>query len=396
MKEAVTRLLAPATPGTAVARRPPSKPMSTTSTRRSRASARPAAARAMARRASSRGARRSSSSSRSAEPGGSPAVADGHQQDLALARRLRTPRSGRAPRPSTRRGSRSAPGDGRRPRRRGWRCRRVARRSSGPGGSPAPRRTASTVGSRSIDVIVNGSVVWGVAERSRQPLRRAASASGPTARSDAAIATRRCGRRAPGDQARQAPDRAGAGDSERSGELRVARRRPLEQETNDRVDIDAGRHRQRPDQSPSMANAGDEGNRRGGRAKVEGEEGSRVARHALMLPALPPGRPRSGIRPQPVRRSDGSGQGGRVSTRARAPQGASANGASRSNARMGRPSGDRYASQVISSSSSSSRAISCSIPASSARISEAPANPPPNRPRRTGSKKSIALAPSGR
>ena len=58
--------------------------------------------------------------------------------------------------------------------------------------------------------------------------------------------------------------------------------------------------------------------------------------------------------------------------------------------------GDRQASQVISSSISSSRAISSSIPASSARISDADASSPPNSPRSTGSKKSIALAPSGR
>ena len=154
----------------------------------------PAAARAIARRASSRGARRSSSSSRSARAG---RVAGGRrrrQQDLALAlpfvasnrlsssaiepARITLSSGRRAATAATRLATSSR-----------------ARRSSGPGGSPAPRRTASTVGSRSIDVIVSGSAVWGLADddaasRSGGRPRRA----GATARSDAAIAARRCGR----------------------------------------------------------------------------------------------------------------------------------------------------------------------------------------------------------
>ena len=54
---------------------------------------------------------------------------------------------------------------------------------------------------------------------------------------------------------------------------------------------------------------------------------------------------------------------------------------------------------MTSSSSSSSLAISCSMPASSARISVAPANPPPNRPcspgRRTASRSRRAVGTAG-
>ena len=267
-----------------------------------------------------------------------------------------------------------------------------ARRSSGPGGSPAPRRTASTVGSSSIVVIASGSAVWGLAATTRQPLRRAASSSGATARSDAAIAARRCGRALWATSRGRSAGRPGPIDAERASQLGVARPGPGQQQPNEGVDIDAGGHGERPDQAPSVANPGNERDRRGGGTQIEGEEGSRVARHPVMLPAIAPRWRSASCQP------DRAGRGpagiltclsvrspqGRFRARERAHSKVREGARGDGNAAMGRPSGDRQASQVISSSSSSSRAISCSMPASSARISEAPAKPPPNRPPQDG------------
>src|SRR6185503_17679570 len=98
----------------------------------------------------------------------------------------------------------------------------------------------------------------------------------------------------------------------------------------------------------------DHGGGDGGGALVEGQEGARLAGHPPMLPgATPMGFGRESVRP---------GQ----------------------------------ASQTISSSDSSSRAMSSSMPVSSARISLAEARSPPKSPRSTGSKNSIAFEPSAR
>ena len=238
MKEALTRLRAPATPGIAVARRPPSKPMSTISIRRSSASARPAAARAIARRASSRGARRSSSSSRSAEPGGSPAVATGASRTspwrspsgrLEAAELLRH-RSGEDDGQL-----RAAGGDGgdkardvvdRSPLVRAGRLARAEEHGVDRGVEEhrRHRQWVRRLGRcrRGLPAAPPG----GLGERRRPPAR--------TPRSRRVAAAARSGR--PGAagsltaSARPIPERA--------GKLRVGRRRPLEQETNDGVDID--------------------------------------------------------------------------------------------------------------------------------------------------------------
>ena len=120
------------------------------------------------------------------------------------------------------------------------------------------------------------------ASRSAGRPRRAA----PTARSDAAIAARRCGRALRATRRGRSVDRAGAtsdaADRASSGSPAA---RPLEEQADDRVDVDAGGHRQGADQAPAMAKPGDERDRRGGGAKVEGEEGSRIAGHPSCYPA---------------------------------------------------------------------------------------------------------------
>ena len=245
IRAAVTSAGAPPAPGEAIARRPPLKPMSTTSMRRSSVSASAAAPRAIARRASSRGARTSSSSSRSADPGGSPAAADGASRTSPW----------RSPSVVSKRGSCSDIAPARRIVSSGRRIAAAAtsaatssipRRSSGPGGSPAPTSTASTDGSRTAAVIASGSITSGLTGLTRQPVRRAASASGVTARSEAATATSRCGRHAPGDQAGQRGGGPAAVVAERPGQLRVGRLGPLQQQADDRVGVDRRGHRQEP------------------------------------------------------------------------------------------------------------------------------------------------------
>ena len=229
--------------------------------------------------------------------------------------------------------------------------RRAARRP--PADRRHPTRIAPTSASRSSVVIASGSVDSALPETVRQPLRDAVATSGASARSDAATTASGAAR---GSRPRGAAGRpaAAAPDVERRGQPGSARDDAVAEDADRRP-----RRRRRPAspasrQAPAAADPPDQrGGDRGG-ARIEGEEGSRLARHPAMLP----GRAGTGrSRGRPAR----SGVPGRSLRRV-----------------------------------SSSRAISSSIPVSSARISLAEARSPPKTPRRTGSKNSIAFAPSAR
>ena len=286
MRAAVTSAGAPPAPGEAIARRPPLKPMSTTSTRRSSVSASAAAPRAIARRASSRGARTSSSSSRSADPGGSPAAADGASRTSPW----------RSPSVVSKRGEllrhRAGEED---------RQLRAANRGGGDerGDVLDP---AALVGSgrltRADEHGVDRRVEDGGGHRERVHrvgADRADAPAGPPGR----VGERRdgpirggdgdesLGRHAPGDQAGQRRGGPAAVVAERPGQLRVGRLGPLQQQADDRVGVDRRGHRQGADQAPAMADSCDQRGRGGGSPEVEGEEGSGIG-HSVIVPAWSP------------------------------------------------------------------------------------------------------------
>ncbi len=157
------------------------------------------------------------------------------------------------------------------------------RRSSAAGGSPEPTRTADTSWSRSIVDIASWSFDSELVETTRQPLRDAVATSGASARSEAATTARRRG----AWLATSSRGRSVASPTRRS---RAAASRLLRgdgtipQGRDDGLDIGAGRHRQRTDETPAAADPTDHrGGDRGG-ARVEGDEGSGLARHGCMLP----------------------------------------------------------------------------------------------------------------
>ena len=94
-------------------------------------------------------------------------------------------------------------------------------------------------------------------------------------------------RHAAGDQAGQRRGGPAAVVAERPGQLRVGRLGPLEQQADDRVDVDRRGHRQGADQAPAMADPSDQRGRGGGSPEVEGEEGSGI-RHSVIVPAWSP------------------------------------------------------------------------------------------------------------
>ena len=259
------------------------------------------------------------SRSRSGAPA-APSRAAGAEQDLARA-------GGRVAerRDAVRHGAgqdrRGGPGCARRPRRRATSARVMRARSSAPGGSPAPARTPSTAGSSSSAVIASGSVVSALARSTRQPLRAAVATSGASARSEAATTPRRA--RCRGSHARPpgSPSTcAGSMPSRRASAGAAAANRSTTSEVAASSATAAGQG-DRADQAPACADPTDERGTAGRAPAVEGQEGPWFGGHRR-------------------HRTRGAGR---------------------------RPRGQ--ASQAISSSSSSSRAISSSMPVSSARIS---------------------------
>ena len=225
---------------------PAVEPMSTTSTRRSSVSARAAA---RADRPSRVVPRRPNVVEQLAqgEPGRVAGGRGGCQQDLALAvavRRLeprqllghRAREQDGQLRPADRGGARPA-----RPRRRAPAARRgrVARpHRAGPRRCPDRGSPRSSPG---VDRV-------GAEARTRQPVRMAASSSGSTARSDAAIAMICWGGALRAIRRGSMAPALRPGIAEALGELRIGRRRSLEQEADHGLDVDRRRHRQRPDE----------------------------------------------------------------------------------------------------------------------------------------------------
>ena len=198
--------------------------------------------------------------------------------------------------------------------------------------------------------MARGSVAWALADTVRQPLRAADATSGASDRSVAATI--------PSVRAGPIGPRGGPGPSRRRRSGRDARR------SRDR----RGRCDRAGSRWPSRAHRRSAG---------------RSSRSAARLGRLA---------------DDGHGDGGGAEVDGQRRHGArwSPEHATRRRSTSEAPVPFGQASQVISSSISSSRMISCSMPASSARISVAEATSPPNTPRRTGSKNSIAFAPSAR
>ena len=346
--------------GPATARRPPSKPMSTSSIRRSRIAAR------------SWRARRADGAARSAPARAARGHAGAALPPAARRRPAPGPRSARGrrrPRPAMAvvAGDRADQddraegrrGDRRRPRRRARQgalvSSRLARRLAGdrdrgdvapsasrvtamePSGSRLAPRTASRPG--------------------RRPLRRRRARPSARAPPGAAVGTQRAvaGRtRRPTRRPPRAGRRGGVGRETRRSERgprRASRsaRRP------------AG---DRPEEPPPAVDRAD-----GRRAVARRGRGRRGARIVVTAPMLA----------EDATDERAGTLGGLARRRGRACAGRGAPGA----VRRQRPG---------SSSSSSSRSISCSIPTSSARICRgATRRRPPNSPRRTGSKNSIAL-----
>ena len=309
-------------------------PISTTSTRRSRTSAsgdgaRPErAAGVVGRRAPARGAGR---------PAGRPDRRAGRPA-RGRPRRPRSPPSPKAPRCSAIPPARITVSSGRRAAAAATTAASSpsARRSSAAGGSPAPTRTRRPSASRSIADMASGSVVSALAghgppaaaggrrdERGERPLRGGEDGQPSAAAWLADLEPRQVGGARPTSQVERRA--ASAADRPRSR----GRRAPAMTASTSR----AGRHRQRSEQTPAAADPTDERGGDGRGAQVEGEEGSGLARHRFMLP----GRRAAAVG------SVATGAGGR---RARG-----------------------QASQAISSSISSRRSMSSSIPTSSARIS---------------------------
>ena len=168
---------------------------------------------------------------------------------------------------------------------------------------------ASTLASSSIVVIASGSVDSALAATVRQPLRDAVATSGASARSEAATtASRRGGWLATSSRGRSTalPRRRSSAAAER----RVGRDRAIAEDASTIASTSAPAGiDERSDEAPAAADPPDQRGGDGGGARIEGEEGARLARHPPMLPGPAAGsgptatvavrRPRRSRRPSP-------------------------------------------------------------------------------------------------
>ena len=131
--------------------------------------------------------------------------------------------------------------------------------------------------------MTSGSIDSAQPETVRQPLRDAVATSGASARSEAATTAIFRGTWLIDLQPWEV-GRTAAPEVERRGQPGIGCHGAIAEGAHHGIDVGPGRHRQRSDQAPAGGDPPDQGGSDGGRARIEGEECSGLARHLCMLP----------------------------------------------------------------------------------------------------------------